>query len=124
MDHGRRSRSQSVDHGRSRETGQRKLEGSQQLRAEPILDPQAVKEQIERERQEYIKQRLLRNKEPLPPRIPAVLQSTAAEEASNETCNWLHGEVPTLEELRLQVQREREAYIGRMLHVGEQDSNS
>lgn len=51
----------------------------------------------------------------MPVRI--AFQPTFSAEAANESFAnmWLEGETPSVDELRLQVQREREAFIGRSL---------
>jgi len=49
--------------------------------------------------------------------VRVAFQPTFTGESANESCPnmWLEGEVPTVDELRLQVQREREAFIGRSM---------
>lgn len=82
---------------------------------------QDLKAEVEEERRHYIQQRLLGGCPPPPPPLQAAVEAGGLGE--DECCDAVPasivscGEVPSVEELRLQVQREREAYIGRQLVV-------
>lgn len=132
---GRRSRSQSVDkqHGaaersesidrlgsrtgsRQSRTGSRQSEKPRMSMTNRSLDPQELKAQMEAERQQFIQGKLLESRIPVLSAGRPVLQA-APKDALNASqslgVEWL--EVPSLEELRQQVQHERKAFIERQL---------
>lgn len=96
---------------------------------QPVPDIQDLKAQIEEERRQYIQQRLLKNREPLQLRTAvAQASSSAGNDSQEQVLDYdatvqarpkplVYDAVPSMDELRLQVQREREAFIGRQLQV-------
>lgn len=96
---------------------------------QPVPDIQDLKAQIEEERRQYIQQRLLKNREPLQLRTAVAQASPSTGNDSQEQVldydatvqarpkPLVYDAVPSMDELRLQVQREREAFIGRQLQV-------
>mmetsp|Transcript_72936 Transcript_72936/g.120801 ORF Transcript_72936/g.120801 Transcript_72936/m.120801 type:complete len:781 (-) Transcript_72936:27-2369(-) len=94
------------------------------------LEEVDLRSAIEAERRQYIQRRLLETQDAALPRPPAHSaamdaghDSQKARDLKNDS-NVLQGsgsgttEVPSVEELRLQMQREREAYISRLMPIG------
>lgn len=80
------------------------------------LDPQELKAQLQAERQQFIQGKLLESRVPVLSAGRPVLQATPKDDLDTSQslgAEWL--EVPSLEELRQQVQHERKAFIERQL---------
>jgi hypothetical protein len=88
------------------------------------IDPQELRAQIAAERQRYIQQRLsgsevtasfFSSSSTVLARTSVPVQAHVLDDAGQSPSIFIEGEVPSVEELRTQIQREREAYIGRQL---------